>query len=126
MLSLFSNDVAYSFLRKVARNNPSRALTVNFSARERLDINVTATFVELALATMKLLGQEGDNVLRKARGSYAPYRIHNRTGASVFIWSDLDGSSQVKDATSKQIANGKTIDWRFDDWKTIREVLLPN
>ena len=126
MLSLSSNDVAYSFLRKVARNNPSRALTVNLSARERLDINVTATFVELALATMKLLGQEGDNVLRKARGSYAPYRIHNRTGASVFIWSDLDGSSQIKDATSKQIANGKTIDWRFDDWKTIREVPLPN
>lgn len=75
---------------------------------------------------MKLLGQEGENVLRKARGSYAPYRIHNRTGTSIFVWSDLEGSGQLKDATSKQIANGKMIDWRFDDWKTIREVPQPN
>ncbi|KZT65144.1 vacuolar protein sorting-associated protein 13 [Daedalea quercina L-15889] len=111
----------WTFSASVARSNSSRALTLNVSARERLDINITATFVEIALATVRLLGQEGDNVLRKARGSYAPYRIHNRTGSSIFIWSDLDGSSQLKDTNSKQIANGKTIDWRFDDWKTIRE-----
>ncbi|KAH9937704.1 vacuolar protein sorting-associated protein 13 [Fomitopsis serialis] len=93
----------WTFSTSVARNNTSGALTLNVSARERLDVNITTMFIELALATIRLLGQEGDNVLRKARGSYAPYRIHNRTGSSIFI------------------ANGKIIDWRFDDWKTIRE-----
>ncbi|KAH9835542.1 vacuolar protein sorting-associated protein 13 [Rhodofomes roseus] len=111
----------WTFSASVARNGPSGSLTLNVSARERLDVNITTTFIELALATIKLLGQEGDDVLRKARGSYAPYRIYNRTGSSIFVWSDLDGSSQLKDTTSKQIANGRTIDWRFDDWKTIRE-----
>lgn len=92
------------------------------SARERLDLNLTTTFVELALTAVNLLGKADENVLEKARGSYAPYRIRNRTGSSIYVWSDLDGSSNTKDAASQQILNDKTIDWRFDDWKTMREV----
>lgn len=95
---------------------------MNLTAKERLDVNVTTTFVELALATVKMIGQEGETVLRSARGSYAPYRIQNRTGCSIFVWSDLDGSDQLRDNTGRQVASGKTIDWRFDDWKTMREV----
>ena len=69
-------------------------------------------------------GKEGERVLQKARGSCAPYRIRNRTGSPIFIWSDTDGSSLVKDqAQMVQIANEETLDWRFDDWKTMREVL---
>ncbi|OSX67568.1 hypothetical protein POSPLADRAFT_1064162 [Postia placenta MAD-698-R-SB12] len=103
------------------RSNQTSGLTVNLTAKERLDVNVTTTFVELALATVKMIGQEGETVLRSARGSYAPYRIQNRTGCSIFVWSDLDGSDQLRDNTGRQVASGKTIDWRFDDWKTMRE-----
>lgn len=95
---------------------------MTLSAQERLDLNVTTVFVELALATARMFGKEGDHVLRKARGSYAPYRIRNRTGSSVYVWSDVEGTNHTTDATAVQVAHNKTIDWRFDDWKTTREV----
>jgi vacuolar protein sorting-associated protein 13A/C len=72
---------------------------------------------------MRMWSREGERVLQKARGSYAPYRIRNRTGSSIFIWSDLDGSSNITTEGVVQIANSQTLDWRFDDWKTMREVL---
>ncbi|PCH33647.1 vacuolar protein sorting-associated protein vps13 [Wolfiporia cocos MD-104 SS10] len=111
----------WTFTFSIEKSGLSGGMGASISAKERLDVNVTTTFVELALATIKLMGQEGANVLRKARGSYAPYRIHNRTGSALFVWSDIDGSSQNKDTASKQIQNGQIVDWRFDDWKTMRE-----
>lgn len=93
------------------------------SSRERLDLNVSTTFTELAITTMNMLGKEGEHSLSKARGSYAPYRIQNRTGSQIFIWSDTDGSGSANDPTAVEVANDQTIDWRFDDWKTMREVL---
>lgn len=83
------------------------------------------SFVELVLAFTSMLGTEGEHVLKNARGSYAPYKIWNRTGYPLFIWSDTEGSNSNKDTTAKQVPNGKTIDWRFDDWKTLREVSSP-
>ena len=97
---------------------------MSINSNQRLDVNVTMTFVELALATMSMLGTEGERVLQKARGSYAPYKIWNRTGYPLFIWSDTEGSGNTRETNSKQIPNGKTIDWRFDDWKTMREVWI--
>ncbi|KAH9950347.1 vacuolar protein sorting-associated protein 13 [Amylocystis lapponica] len=114
----------WTFTSSIAKDTRSGCMTMTMSARERLDLNVTATFVELILATVKMMATEGEQVLRSARGSYAPYRIRNRTGSSIYVWSDVDGSSDAADSvdtTAKQIANEKTIDWRFDDWKTVRE-----
>lgn len=92
-------------------------MTIKMASNERLNVNVTTTLIELVLATVKMIGEEGERVLKSARGSYAPYRIWNRTGASICVWNDVDG-----DIDAKQIPHGKTIDWRFDDWKTMREV----
>lgn len=94
------------------------------TAKERLNVNISTTFVELALATVNTMSQEGERVLKSSRGSNAPYRIVNRTGYPIFIWSDIEGSSGVKDIAATQINNGSTVDWRFDDWKTMREVGL--
>ncbi|KAJ3842350.1 vacuolar protein sorting-associated protein 13 [Lentinula raphanica] len=105
----------------VSKENLAGALNINLSARERLDLNLSTTFAELAMTTMNMWSQEGEHILRKARGSYAPYRIRNRTGYPVFIWTDDDGSSNTKDATGVQLSHDQTIDWRFDDWKTMRE-----
>lgn len=66
--------------------------------------------------------KEGSRLLERARGSYAPYRIRNRTGGTIFIWSDIDGSKGHKEAPSARVLQGQTIDWRFDDWRTMREV----
>lgn len=65
--------------------------------------------------------REGERVLRTARGGDAPYQIRNRTGGSVYVWSDLDGSAS-KDSPAVKVMDGETVPWRFDDWKTMREV----
>lgn len=89
------------------------------SAQERLDLNVSTTFAELAVTSVDMWGKEG--VLQKARGSFAPYRIRNRTGSPLFIWSDDDANRSSKDTSAVKIANDQTVDWRFDDWKIMRE-----
>ena len=95
-------------------------MTVN--SIQRLNVNVTMTFVELVFAVSSILGTDGESMLKSARGSYAPYRIWNRTGYPLLVWSDTEGSQNTKESQAKQIGNGKTVDWRFDDWKTMREV----
>ena len=92
------------------------------SARERLNVNLSTTCIELGISMANMFSAEGEQVLRKARGSYAPYRIRNRTGLPVYIWSDIEGGATVADSVRTEIPNEKTIDWRFDDWKTMREV----
>lgn len=96
-------------------------MKATISSRERLDLNISTTFTELAITTVNLLGKK-DQVLSKARGSYAPYRIQNRTGSPILIWSDTDGNGTADDAATVKVSNDETVDWRFDDWKTMREV----
>jgi len=50
-----------------------------------------------------------------------PYEIRNRTGGPIYVWSTLDGST-TNNTTQKKIADGGSEPWRFDDWKTMREV----
>ncbi|KAH7930968.1 vacuolar protein sorting-associated protein 13 [Leucogyrophana mollusca] len=109
----------WTFTVSVARDYSSSELKMTLSARERLDLNVSTTFAELAITTVGMWGKEG--VLQKARGSYAPYRIRNRTGSPVFVWSDDDTNRNAKDSSTVKVANDQTVDWRFDDWKTMRE-----
>jgi vacuolar protein sorting-associated protein 13A/C len=97
-------------------------INLTFSARERLDLNISTTFMELALTTFNTWSKEGQYVLQKARGTYAPYRIRNQTGAPIFIWSDIDSTSNTKDIEAIKVLQNQVIDWRFDDWKTMREV----
>jgi vacuolar protein sorting-associated protein 13A/C len=95
---------------------------LSLSARERLDLNISSTFIELALATLNTWLQEGsDGVLHAARGAYAPYRIRNQTGSPILVWSESDNASG-NSADAVKILNDQIIDWRFDDWKTMREV----
>ena len=87
-------------------------------------MNISTTLVELALSMFSHWSKEKDEVLALARGSYAPYRIRNRTGSPVDIWGDAEGVN-IQDMVPTRIQNNDTIDWRFDDWKTMREVRFP-
>ncbi|KIM85199.1 hypothetical protein PILCRDRAFT_817197 [Piloderma croceum F 1598] len=111
----------WTFSLRVLKDSPSGGLKVTLSSRERLDLNISTTFTELAITTMNMLGKEKEQVLSKARGSYAPYRIQNCTGSAICIWSDTDGSGNANDPAAVKIAHDQTVDWRFDDWKTMRE-----
>ena len=79
--------------------------------------------MELAITTLR---NKGEQVLQKARGTYAPYRIRNQTGAPIFVWSDTDSSANTKDIEAVKVLHDQIIDWRFDDWKTMREVSDPH
>ena len=107
---------------QVLRDSVSGGYQASVTARERLDLNLSTTCVELALSMARMFSQEGEQVLRKPRGSYAPYRIRNRTGLPVCIWSDAEGGTVAADGARAEIQNEKSVDWRFDDWKTMREV----
>ncbi|KIY52729.1 hypothetical protein FISHEDRAFT_63685 [Fistulina hepatica ATCC 64428] len=123
----------WTFTASVARDDPSRGecLRLGLSSQDRFDLNISTTFVELALTTLTVWNEEEAAVLSKSRGSYAPYRIRNRTGSTIFVWSDNDHgiphsaskdiSIATKDVTAVKIQNDETIDWRFDDWKATRE-----
>ncbi|KAG5731737.1 Vacuolar protein sorting-associated protein 13 [Termitomyces sp. T112] len=95
--------------------------SITLSARERLDVNLSATFAELVTTSLKLWNIEGDHSRQKPRGTYAPYRIRNRTGSAILVWSDMDNSLGNKDSGALKILNDQIVDWRFDDWKTMRE-----
>jgi vacuolar protein sorting-associated protein 13A/C len=60
-------------------------------------------------------------MLSLVRGGYAPYRIRNHTGSPINVWSDSEGVN-IQDVAPTRIQNNETVDWRFDDWKTMREV----
>lgn len=115
VLSLLIVGGALLIFLKVTKEQLLDGFKASITARDRLDLNISTTLVELATTSMKMFGKEGEKMLQKARGSYAPYRIQNRTGSPLLLWSD-DESHAVK------IDHSRTIDWRFDDWKTMREV----
>ncbi len=91
------------------------------TSTERLNVNLSTAFIELALETLNSLSREREHVLQKARGSRAPYRIRNITGTTLRLWSGAE--SDPSDVRRTVIVNdGQTVDWRFDDWRTMREV----
>ncbi|KAF8168100.1 vacuolar protein sorting-associated protein 13 [Crassisporium funariophilum] len=111
----------WTFTISVAKESPLGGVDLTLSARERLDLNISTTFAELAITTVNTWSKEGEIVLQKARGTYAPYRIRNQTGAPIFVWSDVDSTANTKDVDAVKILHDQIIDWRFDDWKTMRE-----
>ena len=92
------------------------------SSKDRLDINITTTFIELALTTLSTWASDREHMLKNDRTGDAPYRIRNRTGCSVLIWHDQDSTARRPHEQSVQLANEETVDWRFDDLRTMREV----
>jgi hypothetical protein len=110
-------------VNQAVKEETEGTLTATLSSKERLDLNITSAFVELAINTLSVWQQKGDQVLQRARGGDAPYRIHNRTGDVIHVWSDQE--SAPKNAKAPQpvkIGDDEIVDWRFDDWKTMREV----
>ncbi|KAG9102497.1 hypothetical protein FRC06_001944 [Ceratobasidium sp. 370] len=112
----------WTFSISAVKEETDGTLTAILASKERLDLNVTSAFVELAINTMMVWQQKGDQVLQRARGGDAPYRIRNRTGDVIHVWSDQDVSTKSgKVLQPVKIGNDESVEWRFDDWKTMRE-----
>jgi len=90
-------------------------MRVQVSSPYILSLNITTTFIELALAAMS---PEANRSLTRTRGETPPYQISNQTGSSLQIWSNTEaGPGPVT-----LLPHGQVIDWRFDDWRSLREV----
>ncbi|KAG6857562.1 hypothetical protein H0H87_000161 [Tephrocybe sp. NHM501043] len=111
----------WAFTIGASKDSVTAGTTITLSARERLDLNLSTTFAQLVTTSLKLWGKEGEQAHRKPRGTYAPYRIRNRTGSTILIWSDMESSLATKDHGAVKILNDQTVEWRFDDSKTMRE-----
>ncbi|KAM0749832.1 hypothetical protein T439DRAFT_348604 [Meredithblackwellia eburnea MCA 4105] len=109
---------AWQFSIHVARSSSTGPLKIGLESEKRLELNVTSTFIELAMTTAALMGKEGDKVFTKARGANAPFLIKNRTGYSIAL---VNGASTNKAADTARIEDGADLPWRFDDWRTMRE-----
>jgi vacuolar protein sorting-associated protein 13A/C len=92
------------------------------TSNERLNVNLSTAFVELFLETLNSLSRESEHVLQKPRGIRTPYRIRNLTGITLRLWADGGRTGRETKTNATVINDGETIDWRFDDWRTMREV----
>ncbi|GJN91455.1 hypothetical protein Rhopal_004478-T1 [Rhodotorula paludigena] len=107
----------WEFGVNVAKSTTTGLLSVNVSSRKRLELNITSTFIELAMTTLSIMDREGEQVFKKARGSNAPFLIKNRTGYPLSLWSEGADSG----AQGQRLDDGADVPWRFDDWRTARE-----
>ena len=95
-------------------------MNIRLSASERLELNATSAFIELAITTVTVWSKEADRI-KEGRGLDAPFRARNRTGLAMKIWPEQrDLTKQVKH--SKWLDDGADIPWRFEDRKATRDV----
>lgn len=94
-------------------------MSVTLASKRRLEINVTHSFIELALNSIALWSLQGEEVLKTSRGANAPFLIRNRTGHNISLWTESEEKNGKVDAL--QLEDGKDVPWRLDDWRTMRE-----
>ncbi|KAK2461917.1 hypothetical protein APHAL10511_006380 [Amanita phalloides] len=104
----------------ISKDGASGCMNYSLISQERLDLNLTVAFIDLVVTAMKVWNKDA-YFLQKARGEYAPYRICNRTGCALTVWSESSGTSETQDIRAVKVAADEAIDWRFDDWRTTRE-----
>lgn len=95
----------------------SNPLEVRLTARERLELNVSAAFIELAM-TGAMIG-EGQN--KQARGTDAPFRVRNQTGLKIAVWPESRDTSKTPTGV-KELDDGADVPWRFEDRHRARDV----
>jgi hypothetical protein len=95
---------------------------LSLDSKKRLELNLTASFIDIVMTGAEIWGREGESVLHRKRGFAAPYVIKNFTGYSLKLWAELDDGSHGGE--DHVIEDGKELPWRFEDWKSTREVRL--
>ena len=100
--------------------NPD-SLMIDLSSKKMLEVTVTSATIALASNSAQFLAQQED-VLSKARGADAPYRIRNHTGFEINVWADIAGED---DPIAAKLEDGEEAPWRFEDWEKMRENLSP-
>ncbi|ATY65465.1 vacuolar sorting-associated vps13 [Cordyceps militaris] len=104
----------------VARNPKSGLLSIDVTSKKTFDITVTTATIALASKSFNFLTTEQD-VLGKARGTEAPYKIRNYTGFEV----SLESKSPIsEEPITLRLDDGQEGPWSFEHWEKMRENLL--
>lgn len=90
------------------------------SSDRRLEVNVSSTFIDTISLAVGVYSDEHQRV--EASRNAAPFKIVNRTGYRISVWPEHHDKRVKPNAT--HLADGASIPWRFDDWKTMREVCI--
>ncbi|KAA1100602.1 hypothetical protein PGTUg99_027292 [Puccinia graminis f. sp. tritici] len=116
--------IASNWSHEMARLGSPLQTALSLDSKERLELNLTATFIDIVMTGAEIWGREGESFLHRKRGVTAPYAIKNFTGYSLKIWAELDdGSHSGEDHV---VEDGKELSWRFEDWKSTRENVSPS
>ncbi|KAG8855475.1 hypothetical protein FRC20_000760 [Serendipita sp. 405] len=107
----------WTFVVEVNKDVATQAMRVQISSPHVLSANISMTFVELALAATSSWTSDNTRSLSRARGGTPPYRIKNETGSALEIWSNTEAGPGM----STLLQHDQVIDWRFDDWRSLRE-----
>lgn len=113
---------------------PNPQIEFNVSSGKRLDFVVSTRAVDMVAMLQGMLARimsdaplpirslSSSNLSKAAAkrvtSSTAPYRIVNRTGLAIQVWSAEQhpgGSPQT------EVENEESIPWRFDSWRSLRE-----
>nr|ODO02780.1 vacuolar protein sorting-associated protein vps13 [Cryptococcus depauperatus CBS 7855] len=107
-------------VNRVTAGRDGKPLNVKFTARERLEINLSSAFIELAITTMTAWNSKEEERVMAGKGSDAPFRVKNLTGLTLLIWPEA--ADLNKDVTGvKRLDDGADVPWRFEDRKHTRE-----
>lgn len=107
----------YLRVTRTAIGPNSNPLEVRLTARERLELNVSAAFIELAMTGAMF----GDAKTRQARGTDAPFRVRNLTGLKIAVWPESRDTSKTPSGV-KELDDGADVPWRFEDRHRARDV----
>ncbi|CAH2355297.1 vacuolar protein sorting-associated protein 13 [[Candida] railenensis] len=95
---------------------PTASIMVDVISRKLTEITVSSRSIALLSQVMSLITTD-EKI--KPRGEDSPYRITNQTGYKVKVWNDKSSDRKVE----KEIDDGNSIPWEFEDWKEVRENL---
>lgn len=98
-------------------HTPSECIAVEVVSRELAQLTLSSRSVALLSQISESLSKEAPP---KAREEVTPYVIHNETGYDLEVWIDRNDGSQDN---KRVVTNNGSINWEFEDWRTIRENL---
>ncbi|KAI1002652.1 Vacuolar protein sorting-associated protein 13 [Podosphaera aphanis] len=105
----------------ISKETNPEYMFVDLKSSKTLELTVTSASIALASKSAQFLSRR-DDVLSKARGIDAPYRVRNYTGFDITISADLSENKRDNQITTK-LRDGEEGPWRFKDWDKMRENL---
>ncbi|KAF9166895.1 hypothetical protein DFQ26_006563 [Actinomortierella ambigua] len=104
----------------VSRTVQPANMTIDVFSKQDLNINLTHTFIEMALTIMTTIQKEPEQVTSVNREALVPYVLKNRTGYPLHVWAESEDNIDI---VIHPLKDGASLPWRFDDWRKMRETV---